>query len=74
MSEPQAQRQERSVFTEEYKRDAVRLAKERDNVSQTARDLGVHESVLSRWKRQMEKGVENPFPGRGNAQIPSRLN
>ncbi len=64
------QRQERRVFTEEFKRDAVRLAKERGNISQAARDLGVHESVLSRWKRQMEKGVENLFPGQGNSQDP----
>ena len=70
MSEPQAQRQERSVFTAEFKRDTVRLAKERGNLSQVARDLGIHESVLSRWKRQLEKGVENPFPGQGNVQDP----
>ena len=70
MSEQQAQRQERRVFTEEFKRDAVQLAKERGNISQVARDLGIHESVLSRWKRQMEKEVKNPFPGQGNAQDP----
>ena len=70
MSERQEQREERRVFTEEFKRDAVRLTKERGNISQVARDLGVHESVLSRWKRQMEKGVENPFPGQGNPQDP----
>ncbi len=62
-----SERAERRVFTEEFKRDAVRLAKERGNASQAARDLGVHESVLGRWKRQLEKGVENPFPGQGNA-------
>ena len=70
MSEQQADRRERRVFTEEFKKDAVRLAKERSNTSQVARDLGVHESVLGRWKRQMEKGVENPFPGQGNPQDP----
>ena len=70
MSEAKAERSERRVFTEEFKRDAVRLAKERGNTSQVARDLGVHESVLGRWKRQMEKGEENPFPGQGNPQDP----
>ena len=70
MSERQEQRQERRVFTEEFKRDAVRLAKERGNISQAARDLGVHESVLSRWKRQLEASPERPFPGQGNAQDP----
>ncbi len=69
MSE-QPERQERRVFTEEFKRDAVRLAKERGNISQTARDLGVHESVLSRWKRQLDASPERPFPGQGNPQDP----
>ena len=70
MSEQQEQRQERRVFTEEFKRDAVRLAKERGNISRVANDLSVHESVLSRWKRQLEKGVKNPFPSQGNPQDP----
>jgi transposase len=70
MSEAQVGPPARRVFTEEFKRDAVRLAKERGNVSQAARDLGVHESVLGRWKRQMEASRERPFPGQGNAQDP----
>ena len=70
MSEQPAQRQERRVFTEEFKRDAVKLAKDRGNISQVARDLGVHESVLSRWKRQLDASPERPFPGQGNPQDP----
>src|SRR4051812_25302871 len=70
MSETQAAPSARRVFTREFKRDAVRLAKERGNLSQAARDLGVHESVLSRWKRQMEAFPERPFPGQGNPQDP----
>ena len=59
-------------FTEEFKRDAVRLAIERGNVSAVARDLGIHESVLNRWKRQLEHEAQHPgassrpFPGKGN--------
>ena len=48
------------VFTEEFKRDAVRLAIERGNVCATARDLGIHETILGRWKRAVEK--EAPMP------------
>ena len=59
---------ERRVFTEEFKRDAVRLTKERGNVAEVARDLGIHESVLSRWKRKLETSPERPFPGQGNPQ------
>ena len=54
---------ERLVFTEEVKRDAVRLAKERGRTSEVARDFGVHEGVLSRWKKRLEAAPERPFPG-----------
>lgn len=75
MSEPKAEkrsetRAERRVFTEEFKRDAVRLAKERGNVSQVARDLGIHESVLTRWRKCLEEAPERPFPGQGNPRDP----
>lgn len=56
----------RRVFTEEFKRDAVRLAKERGNLAEVARDLGLHESVLTRWKKCLETAPERPFPGQGN--------
>lgn len=70
MSEAKAEPPARRVFTEEFKRDAVRLVKERGNTSQVARDLGVHESVLGRWKRQLDASPERPFPGQGNPQDP----
>jgi transposase len=60
--------QQRRVFTEEFKRDAVRLAQERGNIAEVARDLGVHETVLSRWKKRLETAPERPFPGHGNPQ------
>ena len=59
---------QRRVYTEEFKRDAVRLAKERGNVAQVARDLGIHESLLSKWKQRLEAAPERPFPGQGNPQ------
>ena len=58
----------RRAFTEEFKRDAVRLAKERDHVAEAARDLGIHESLLSQWKHKLDKSPERPFPGQGNPQ------
>jgi transposase len=71
-SEPERRPEPRRSFTEEFKREAVRLAIERGNVSVVARDLGVHESVLTRWKRQLQQGTQQPgsgkrpFPGNGN--------
>ena len=57
---------ERKVYTEEFKRDAVRLAKERGNIAQTARDPGISDNTLQGWKLQMEKTPANLFPGNGN--------
>jgi len=56
----------RRVFTAEFKRDAVRLAQERGNLSATARDLGLHPSRLQRWKQTLSSTSKNPFPGHGN--------
>jgi transposase len=60
--------QQRRTFTEDFKRDAVRLAKERGNTSAVARDLGIHESLLSKWKQRLQTAPERPFPGQGNPQ------
>lgn len=67
----------RREFSEEFKREAVRLAHERGNLCAVAKELGVHESVLGRWKRALKEEspasvaqkTERPlpaFPGKGN--------
>ena len=68
MSETEPKSQARRSFTEEFKREAVRLARERGNLSAVARDLGINDSVLQRWKTRLETAPESqrPFPGRGN--------
>ena len=62
----------RRTFTEEFKREAAQLALDRDNVSAVARDLGVCDSVLHRWKRDLQResegNIKRAFPGRGNPQ------
>lgn len=40
----------RKSYTEEFKREAVRLAEERGNFCAVARDLGISESMIHRWK------------------------
>ena len=61
---------ERRVFTEEFKRDAVRFANERKNVMESARSLGVEHNMLRRWMTQLGSGMDNPFPGKGNPSDP----
>ena len=61
---------DRRVFTEAFKREAVRLAQESGNLSGTARKLGLHPTVLQRWKRALQSEKPNPFPGQGNPADP----
>jgi transposase len=56
----------RKSFTEEFKREAVRLAKERGNIAATARDLGISDTSLENWKKQAVR--QNAFPGNGNSR------
>ena len=44
--------QQRRVYTEE-----------RGNVAHAARDLGIQEGLLSKWKRKLQNAPERPFPG-----------
>ena len=62
--------QQRRSYTEEFKREAVRLVTTGGHSeSQVARDLGVSRSLLGKWRRQLEVGShtgQRPFPGQGN--------
>ena len=56
----------RRSFSREFKLEAVRLVTEGGlTVSQAARDLGVHQTVLGRWKMQLEESPLAAFPGKG---------
>jgi len=56
----------RRKFDREFKVEAVRLISRGDKtLSQVARDLGIHETVLSRWKRQIADDPAFSFPGKG---------
>lgn len=55
----------RRTFTDEFKREAVRLVEQPDsNVSKIAQDLGVDPSVLRRWVTQMRGGTWEPTAGK----------
>ncbi len=58
---------EQRTFTTEFKLEAVRLAQTSGkSVSQVARDLGIADSTLFHWCKQLaEKGAE-AFPGSGH--------
>ena len=60
---------ERRIHTKEFKTEAVALAEKRDKpISQTAKDLGLNESVLRRWMHEAQEAASTGtrvFPGHG---------
>ena len=56
----------RKQYSQEFKQEAVRLVtEERMSVAQTARDLGIAENVLHRWKKELSQHGSKAFPGQG---------
>ena len=58
----------RKSYTEEFKREAVALVEKSGNMSQVARDLGIHVSLLRKWQEKIKGNPDRPFPGKGNPQ------
>ncbi len=56
----------RRRFTREFKLEAVRLVEEtQEPVAEIARQLGIHQNLLYRWCKQLERDGEEAFPGKG---------
>jgi transposase len=59
----------RKYHDREFKVNAVRLAIERKRpLAEIARDLGINENMLWRWKKEMSEEPEQAFPGKGHLQ------
>jgi len=59
--------QKRKHYSKQFKVDAVKLVIEQGyNVSEAARNLGIHHSSLRHWKKQFETNGNQAFPGTGN--------
>jgi transposase len=55
-------------FSKQFKIEAVRLAEESDKpVTQIARELGVRQNQIYKWKKQLETKGETAFPGTGQS-------
>jgi transposase len=59
--------EKRRQYTREFKIEAVRLVDESGrSKAQIARELGIHASLLKRWKGQLEdRPAPEAFPGHG---------
>jgi transposase len=66
-SEHTAEQADQRIYTREFKVEAVRLSERSDKtVAQIARDLGVPERVLYRWRHELREQAERAFPGKGH--------
>ena len=58
--------EKRRQYTEEFKREAIRLVTEQGyGVSEAARNLGINAHMLGRWKREFDTQGSAVFPGNG---------
>jgi len=59
----------RRKYSAEFKRQAVRLAAMPDvTLRQVAKDLGISEGILGRWKRDLGSHGQQAFVGRGHVR------
>ena len=57
------------VFSKEFKEQAVLLTETSGKkLGEIANDLGIGESMLWRWKKELREAGERSFPGQGNRQ------
>ena len=57
----------RRQYTEEFKREAVRLVTDHGyGVSEAARNLGINATMLGRWKRQVAQHTNGVYRGNGH--------
>ena len=67
MAEDTHEHPEPHFYTREFKLEAVRLSENTEkSVAQIARDLGVPERVLYRWRSELREQHEQAFPGKGH--------
>lgn len=59
----------RRAFNSEFKREAVRLVKDRGvAITQAERDLDLHENVLRKRVRELAVDPRHAFPGQGQME------
>jgi len=60
----------RRRYSEQFKREAVELSySSGKTVRQTAEDLGISKSILTRWRAEYAQSKELAFPGHGKQKL-----
>jgi transposase len=55
----------RKKYDSEFKASAVELVQRGKRIKEVAQDLGITNSLLSRWRREYLRDQEHAFPGHG---------
>jgi transposase len=67
-------KQSRRQYTEEFKREAVKLVEEQGRgIAEVARSLGVHRSQVERWRSRYREGLVSSRPGELKGEELKRL-
>ena len=55
------------TYTQEFKREAVRLAQSSGKpITQVARELGISDSSIHQWRKELAEHGPEAFPGSGH--------
>jgi transposase len=68
-------KKKRQKYAQEFKEEAVKLITEQGyQITEAARNLGVNENMLGRWKREIEGGGEEAPGLAGGTAMQAELN
>ena len=56
-------------YDKSFKERAVKLSYQRKSVLVAAKELGVSDSSLGKWRKDFESYGSNSFPGKGNERL-----
>ena len=58
------------TYTQEFKREAVRLAQTSGKpIAQIARELGISDSSIHQWRKELAEHGTDAFPGSGHQTV-----
>lgn len=61
---------EQTVYTKEFREEAVRLAQTSGKpIAQIARELGISDSAIHGWRKELAEHGKEAFPGKGHPML-----
>ncbi len=68
-------KKKRNKYTREFKEEAVKLITDQGyQIAEAARNLGINENMLGRWKRELEGDPEEVAGGSGGSALQAEVN